>query len=150
MERNTKEDLHCTPTMHTRYRTPLGQINWLQRRTQFRCCYKFSTCASRPASPAIGNLKALNKLVRQLMSQPMKLQFWPLTGPLRIIGLPDASYRNYEDGSSQRGMAAFFFSIIARTFLEGWNVIWKFCRLRSVKRLGEPYAQQPWQSCFHS
>ena len=47
LERNTNEDLHCTPTMHTRYRTPLGQINWLQRRAQFRCCYKFSTCASQ-------------------------------------------------------------------------------------------------------
>ena len=34
----------------------------------------------------------------------MKLQFWPLTGPLRTIGFPDASYKNNEDGSSQRGM----------------------------------------------
>ena len=25
---NTKEDLHCTPAMHTRYRGLLGQINW--------------------------------------------------------------------------------------------------------------------------
>ena len=25
-ERNTKEDLHCTPAMHTRYRILLGQI----------------------------------------------------------------------------------------------------------------------------
>ena len=41
VERNTKEDLHCTPAMHTWYRSLLGQINWLQRRTQFQCCYKF-------------------------------------------------------------------------------------------------------------
>ena len=34
----------------------------------------------------------------------MKLQFWPLTGSLRIIGFLDASYKNNEDGSSQRGM----------------------------------------------
>ena len=37
----------------------------------------------------------------------MKLQFWPLTGPLRTIGFPDASYGNNEDGSSQRGMTVF-------------------------------------------
>ena len=35
VERNTKEDLHCTPAMHTKYRSLLGQINWLPRRTPF-------------------------------------------------------------------------------------------------------------------
>ena len=50
---------------------------------------------------------ALNKLARQLKSQPVKLQFWPLTGPLRILGFPDVSNRNNEDGSSQRGMTQF-------------------------------------------
>ena len=34
--RNTKEDLHCTPAMHTRYSSLLGQINWLQSRKQFQ------------------------------------------------------------------------------------------------------------------
>ena len=80
---DTKEDLHCTPAMHTRYK-----INWRQIRTQFQCCYKFSRCASMAASPTIGDVNALNKLAKQLNSQPMKLQFWPLTGPLWIIGFP--------------------------------------------------------------
>ena len=35
VERNTKENLHCTPSMHIRYRSLLGQINWLPSRTQF-------------------------------------------------------------------------------------------------------------------
>ena len=52
-------------------------------------------------------MKALNKLARQLKSQPVKLQFWPLARPLRIIGFPNASYRNNEDGPSQRGMTVF-------------------------------------------
>ena len=30
VERNTKEDLHCTRAMHTMYRSLLRQINWLQ------------------------------------------------------------------------------------------------------------------------
>ena len=62
VERNTKEDFGCTSTMHTMYRSLLGQINWLQSRTQFQCCYKFSRCASKAASPTIGDVKALNKL----------------------------------------------------------------------------------------
>ena len=51
-ERNTKEDLQCTPamhTMHTMYRSLLGQRNWLQSKTQFQCCYRFSRCASMAA-----------------------------------------------------------------------------------------------------
>ena len=55
-----------------------------------------------------GNLfESLNKLARQIKSQPVKLQYWPLTGPLRILGFPDASHRNIDDGSSQRGMTVF-------------------------------------------
>ena len=50
-ERNTKEDLQRTPAMQTMYRSPLGQTHWLQSRTQFQCCYKFSSCASMAASP---------------------------------------------------------------------------------------------------
>ena len=66
VERNTKEDLHCTPSVHTMYRSLLGQINWLQSRTQFQFCYKFSRCASMAASPTIGDVKSLNKLARQI------------------------------------------------------------------------------------
>ena len=121
VERNTKEDLHCTLAMHTMYRSLLGQINWLQSRTQFQCCHKFSRCASRAASPRIGDVKALNKFARQLKSQPVKLQFWPLTGPLRIIGFPDASFRNYEDGSSQRGIAVFLSESRERSTKDGMS-----------------------------
>ena len=59
------------------------------------------------ASPTIGDVKSLNKLARQIKSQPVKLQYWPLTGPLRILGFLDASHRNDDDGSSQRGMTVF-------------------------------------------
>ena len=107
-EEKIREDLHCNPTVHTRYRSLLGRIDWIQSRRQFQCWCKFSSCASRAVSPTIGDVKALYKVARQLKSKPVKLQFWPLTGPLIIIGFPDASYRNNEDGSSQRGMTAFF------------------------------------------
>ena len=108
VERNTKEDLHCTPSMHTMYRSLLGQINWLQSRTQFQCCHKICRGASMAASPTIDDVKSLNTLARQIKSLPVKLQYWPLTGPLRILGFPDASYRNNDDGSSQRSMTVFF------------------------------------------
>ena len=35
VKKNTKENLNCTLTMHTRYRSLLGRINALQSRTQF-------------------------------------------------------------------------------------------------------------------
>ena len=107
--------------MHTRYRSLLGLINWLQSRTQFQCCYKFFRGASTAASPTIGDLKALNKLARQLKSQPVKLQFWPLAELLRIIGFPDASYRKNEDGSSQRGIAVFLLGSRERSTNDGMS-----------------------------
>ena len=61
VERNTEEDLHCIPAVHARCRSLLGEINWLQSRTQFQCCHKFSRCASMAASPTIGDVKVLNK-----------------------------------------------------------------------------------------
>ena len=59
------------------------------------------------ASPTVGDVKSLNKLARQIKSLPVELQYWPLTRPLRVVGYPDASYRNNDDGSSQRGMTVF-------------------------------------------
>ena len=90
------------------------QINWLQSRTQFQCCYKFSRCASKAASPTIGDVKAFDKLTCQLRSQTVKLHFSPLTGPLRTIGFPDVIYRNNEDGSSQKGMTVFLSEVRER------------------------------------
>ena len=51
----------------------------------------------------------------------MKLQFWPLTGPLEIIGFPDASHGNNEDGSSQRGMTVFLAESRERTTKDGMS-----------------------------
>ena len=114
VERNTEEDLHCIPAVHTRCRSLLEQINWLQSRTKCQCCYKFSRSASKAASPTIGDVKVLNKLARQLKSQPLKLQLWPLTVPLRrgmavfsaesreLSSKDGMSYGNLIDFESQR------------------------------------------------
>ena len=98
VERNTKEDLHCTPaiqTMHCRVGHSSNVVT------------KFLRCASVAASSTIGDVESLNQLARQIKSQPIKLQYWPLTGPLRILGFPDTSYRNNDDDSSQKGMTVF-------------------------------------------
>ena len=106
---NKKEPDHkkCDPGTHTAFRSALGVLNWLQSRTQFHVCYKFSRSASAAAGPTIGDIKTLNKTIRQLKSCPVVLRFWPLTGPHRLIGYPDASYRNNEDKSSQRAHVVF-------------------------------------------
>ena len=148
VEKNTKEDLHCTPTMHTKYRS-LRQINWLQSRTQFQCCYKFSRCASKTASPTIAVVKTLNKLARQLKSQPVKLQFWPLTGQLRIIGFPETSSRNNEDVSSQRGMAVFSAELREHSSMDGMSH-GNLVDYERQKRLRRLCSRQPWENCTHS
>ena len=71
------------------------------------------------ASPTVGDVKSLNKLARQIKSQPVKLHCWPHTGPLRVLGFPDASCRNNDDGSSQRGMTVFLAESRERSSRDG-------------------------------
>ena len=49
----------CQPALHTQYRSVLGQVNWLQSRTQYKACYRFSMCASAVAGPTIADVKQL-------------------------------------------------------------------------------------------
>ena len=56
-----KDNISCTPAMHTAFRSVLGQLNWLQSRTQVHLCYKFSRCASAAANPTIGDVREINK-----------------------------------------------------------------------------------------
>ena len=106
-DKHLKDNIECNPQLHTAYRSVLGKINWLQSRTQFHACYKFSRCASAASKPNIGHCRELNKLVRQIKSRPVTLRYWPLKGDLRIMGIPDASYKNNEDKSSQRAHVIF-------------------------------------------
>ena len=97
----------CQPALHTPYRSVWGQFNWLQPRTQYKACYRFSKGASATTSPTFADVKQLNKLVRSIRSEPCVLKYWPLKGKLRLIGYPDAAYRNNADNSSQRGQTIF-------------------------------------------
>mgnify|MGYP003345342667 CR=1 FL=1 len=72
-----------------------------------RICYSFSRAASASAAPEIGDIRALNKIVRTARARPQRLMFYPLKGNLRLIGYPDASYQNNTDSSSQRGQVIF-------------------------------------------
>ena len=76
-------------------------MNWLQSRTQFHIGYQFSRCASKASSPTIEDVRAINT-IRTIKSIPLSMRFWPLRGKTRIVGYPDASYRNSEEKSSQR------------------------------------------------
>ena len=102
-----KDNVQCNPQLHTAYRSVLGQLNWLQSRTQVHLCYKFSRCASAAANPTVGDVREINKVVRTLKSQYVDGRFWPLKGSQRILGMPDASYRNSSDKSSQRAHVIF-------------------------------------------
>ena len=107
IQKGQKDDEKCDKDMHTAYRSLLGSINWLQSRTQFQACYQFSRCASAAASPTIGDCKALNKLCKQIVNDPMELKYWPLEGNPRLMAMPDAAFRNNGDKSSQRAMVIF-------------------------------------------
>ena len=78
----------------------------MQSRTQFQACYQFSRLASASAAPTVAHCKELNKLCRQIRSETVELRVWPVKGSPRILGIPDAAFRN-SDKSSQRAMTIF-------------------------------------------
>ena len=84
----------CDKQLHTSYRSLLGSINWLQ------ACYSFSRLASASAAPTIGHCKELHKLCRQIRNDEVEMRVWPVKGSPRILGIPDAAFRNNSDKSS--------------------------------------------------
>ena len=102
------KDTACDKARHTSCRSLLGSINWLQSRTQFQACYQFSRLASASAAPTVDHGKELVKLCRQIRSEAVELRVWPVKGSPRILGIPDAAFRNNSDKSSQRAMTIFF------------------------------------------
>ena len=103
-----KDEIPCDKDLHTMYRSCLGQVNWLQSRTQYQSTYAFSRCASAAASPTIGDVRSLNRLVRKIRAEVIMLKFWPQKGKTRIVGYPDAAYQNNRpDFSTQRGHCIF-------------------------------------------
>ena len=97
--------------LHSAFRSLLGKINWLQNRTRFDACYRFSRCASNSASPTVADIHELNTLCRKIRSEHVSLRFHPLRKSReenwRLLGYPDASYNNNADKSSQRGLCIF-------------------------------------------
>ena len=89
------------------FRSILDHINWLQSRTQYHVCYKFSRSASCASAPTYLDVCSLNKRVRNVELEPVDLRYWPLCGKTRSLGYLDAAYRNNSDSSSQRGQVIF-------------------------------------------
>jgi len=97
----------CQPASIPNTIVCLGRLTGCNQGHNIKACYRFSRCASAAASPTIADVKQLNKLVRSIRSEPCVLKYWPVKGKLRLIGYPDAAYRNNADNSSQRGQTIF-------------------------------------------
>ena len=103
------------------------------------------------ASPTIGDVKSLNKLARQIKPQPVNLQYWPLTGPLRMLGFPGASYRNNDDGSSRRSMTVFSTESRERSSRDGMaNGSLIDYEIQKIKKTATVAELFPFMECFSS
>eukprot|EP00971_Amphidinium_carterae_P277337 5504161-Amphidinium_carterae.1 len=68
--KNVPDGDRLNPEFHTKYRSVLGKLNWLQSRTQFHISYSFSRLASASAAPTVKDMKELNKAVRLVKIRP--------------------------------------------------------------------------------
>ena len=67
IDKSLKDNIQCNPQIHTAYRSVLGQLNWLQSRTQVHICYKFS----RKRDSSMANLASPRFMRMDAWSTPM-------------------------------------------------------------------------------
>ena len=98
IDKSLKDNIQCNPQLHTAYRSVLGQLNWLQSRNSGSHLLQVFRVVPQPL--LVRPLEMSGKLTRlfaPLKSQYVDGRFWPLKGSQRILGMPDASYRNNSD-----------------------------------------------------
>lgn len=101
------DSVTCSSSMHTAYRSVL----FVTEETHCPICCPFSGCvsaaAAAAANPTVPDATEINQTVRTLKSQYIDARFWRIEDPQRIVGMPDARYRNNSDKSSQRARVIF-------------------------------------------
>jgi hypothetical protein len=86
-DKTLKDRIQCNPALTILgAEVCLGQSTGFSLRTQFQSAYRFSRCASATASPTIGDVRALNKLVRTIKSEPVKSDVLALERPMQNPG----------------------------------------------------------------
>ena len=90
-DKSLLDSAYGSTPLHLQYRHVLGQVKWLQSRTQYKACYLFSRCASAVAGPTIADVRALNKLVRSIRSEPCVLKVLAVERELALDRLPRCS-----------------------------------------------------------
>lgn len=98
------DSVTCSSSMHTAYRSVL----FVTEETHCPICCPFSGCvsAAAAANPTVPDATEINQTVRTLKSQYIDARFWRIEDPQRIVGMPDARYRNNSD-SLVRGRVSF-------------------------------------------
>ena len=101
-------------------------------------------------------LKPCKYSYRKIRHERVDMKYWPLKGPCRIVGYPDASYQNNKpDFSSQKGHAIFIAetrqpdvsnpraSLVDYDSSHHWLIM-------TVRKLRNQYNLQLWQNCMRS
>ena len=136
VERNTKEDLHCTLfNAHNVRKALLGQRHWLPEWDTvpmlphiFQLCFdgSFSNNWRCQVSHQFGGTDQVTASEASML---------PLTGPLRILGFLDASHRNNDDDTSQWGMTVFLAESRERSSKDGMSYVSLIdCESQKIKK----------------
>ena len=112
-----------------KYRSVLGQINWLQSKRQFQCCHKFSRCAFKGSFSNNWWCESSQQAGETTQVAASETSTLATHRTVENNCVSWCLQQSNEDGSSQRGYDSVC-SRITTAFLWEWNVIWKSCWLR--------------------
>ena len=80
------------PDYHKYYMSLLGGVAWTTQ-TRMDIIVYVSALQRKLQSPVVEDLLKLNRLVRYIKQNPLKLVYHKITGPLKLMAITDSAYR---------------------------------------------------------
>ena len=98
---NYMPDAPIDETIRKKMRSTVGCLNWLSTVSRPDISYDTCVMATKVCSANQKDIVKLNKIVKNVVSNPLTLKFTPLSSIKQIIVYTDAAYANLEKGFSQ-------------------------------------------------
>lgn len=101
--RALEKDEPVTEKERSEMRSKVGQILWAARQTRPDVVFDVSLLASKTKDAKVKELLEVNKVIKRIKTDRIKLKFQPLSGKRTLTVFADASLGNLDSGGSQGG-----------------------------------------------
>ena len=122
-DRNEEDNLDAPVSENMRkvLQCKIGQILWVCNQTRPDVCYDVSYLSTNLSKATIRDVLMINRTIRKLKRQDIKLTFKPLNADKKLIAFTDASLGGLPNGGSQCGSLVFLVDSAGNCNLLSWS-----------------------------